>query len=369
MTVNAFMTQHIVALSQRYRVTIALNGSSDQLRPELRHIPLVTIPIARPIAPIRDFLALAALWRLLRRERFDIVHSISPKAGLIAMVAGRLARVPIRIHWFTGQVWATRRGLMRTLIKSMDCVTARCATHLLADSRSQAEFLVAEGVAKRNRIKVLAAGSVCGVDLSRFRPDPKARSKVRVEHDLPGDAVVALFIGRVTRDKGIGELATAFLGAAKACPKLHLVVVGPDEDGMETAARATLAPVIDRLRWIGFTAKPEEFMAAADFFVLPSYREGFGSVVIEAAACGIPSIGSDIYGVRDAIADGETGLLVRVGSAEDLQAAMKQLALDERGRQAMGERALGRVALHFRQEMLVDALQEYYGRLPAPALR
>ena len=364
-TANAFLSQHILALASKYRVAIALNGGVQDLRPELRQTEIHRFCIVREIAPFCDLIALISLWNLFRRERFDIIHSMSPKAGLLATVAGFLAGVPVRIHWFTGQVWATRRGLMRFLLKTMDQITSRCATHLLSDSHSQAKFLVAEKVISADAIQVLAGGSTCGVDILRFHPDLEARNRIRAGYGISDEATVALFVGRMQPEKGIRDLCAAFLAAAKSCPQLHLILVGPDEAGMKKYIRAVLAEASKKLHWVGLTEKPEEYMAASDFLILPSYREGFGSVVIEAAACGIPSIGTDLYGLSDAILDRETGFLVPVGSAKALEAAILRLALDAAKRKRMGESAMARVLEKFRKDILIEALLKYYARILA----
>ena len=364
-TANAFLSQHILALASKYRVAIALNGGVQDLRPELRQTEIHRFCIVREIAPLCDLIALISLWNLFRRERFDIIHSMSPKAGLLATVAGFLAGVPVRIHWFTGQVWATRRGLMRFLLKTIDQITSRCATHLLSDSHSQARFLVAEKVISADAIQVLAGGSTCGVDILRFHPDLETRNRIRAGYGISDEATVALFVGRMQPEKGIRELCAAFLATAKSCPNLHLMLVGPDEAGMEKYIRAALAEESKKLHWVGLTNKPEEYMAASDFLVLPSYREGFGSVVVEAAGCGIPSIGTEIYGLSDAIIDGETGSLIPVGNAKALEAAILRLSVDVVKRKKMGDSALTRVLRYFRQDILVEALLKYYERILA----
>jgi glycosyltransferase involved in cell wall biosynthesis len=352
-----------LALARKHSVSIALNGAAQDLRAELRQTPINRFCIVRKIAPFRDLIALISLWNLFRREGFDVIHSMSPKAGLLASVAGFLAGVPVRIHWFTGQVWATKRGLMRILLKTMDKITSRCATDLLSDSHSQAKFLTTEKVTSAGKIQVLASGSTCGVDILRFHPDLETGNKIRAAHGIPDEATIALFVGRMQPEKGIRELCAAFLAAAQSCPDLHLMLVGPDEAGMKKYIQAELAEVSKNLHWIGLTDRPEEYMAASDFLVIPSYREGFGSVVIEAAACGIPSIGTNIYGLSDAIIDGETGSLIPVGSAKALEDAILRLSTDAVKRMRMGERALTRVLTHFRQDMLVEALLKYYERI------
>jgi glycosyltransferase involved in cell wall biosynthesis len=252
---------------------------------------------------------------------------------------------------------------MRILLKTMDKITSRCATDLLSDSHSQAKFLTTEKVTSAGKIQVLASGSTCGVDILRFHPDLETGNKIRATHGIPDEATIALFVGRMQPEKGIRELCAAFLAAAQSCPDLHLMLVGPDEAGMKKYIQAKLAEVSKNLHWIGLTDRPEEYMAASDFLVIPSYREGFGSVVIEAAACGIPSIGTNIYGLSDAIIDGETGSLIPVGSAKALEDAILRLSTDAVKRMRMGERALTRVLTHFRQDMLVEALLQYYERI------
>ena len=367
MPLVVFMGPHIRALSQHYDITIVTNGNAgslgdaDSLTPLLgEQVSYQNLQIAREVSVFTDLLVLIVLWRLFRREKFQVVHSITPKAGLLTMIAGLLAGMPVRIHWFTGQVWVTRKGPGRWLLKTLDRLLAACATHLLADSPSQSKFLVREGVVHPIQMTVLRQGSVCGVDTTRFQPNTVSRSKIRANLGITDTAVVALYLGRLNSDKGIPELASAFLLAAQQCADLHLLLVGPDEAGMQALVAHTLSIVADRVHFIGFTKEPEAFMAAADFFVLPSHREGFGSSVIEAAACGIPTIGSRIYGLTDAIVDGETGLLVPVGDISGIADAMIRLAMEQDFRLTLGEQALARVKRDFKQEMLTDALLDFY---------
>lgn len=366
MPLTVFMGPHIRALGQHYDITIVTNGGADfdsmsSLSPLLGEgVSYLNLQIAREISVFADLLALIGLWRLFRREKFHVVHSITPKAGLLTMIAGLLAGVPVRIHWFTGQVWATRKGSGRWLLKALDRLLVACSTNLLADSPSQSKFLIQEGVIRSVQVTVLGQGSVCGVDTNRFQPNPVSRSKIREKLGIINTAVVALYLGRLKSDKGIPELASAFFLAAQQRADLHLLLAGPDEEGMQALVAHNLSTVADRIHFVGLTKEPETFMAAADFFVLPSHREGFGASVIEAAACGIPTIGSRIYGLTDAIIDGETGLLVPVGDIAGFADAMIKLAMDRDFRLTLGEQALARVKRDFRQEALTDALLNYY---------
>lgn len=373
LTLTVFMSPHIRMLSETCRVTLVSSpvGASwtdggQALEAFARQgIAFRGIPLARDVAPVDDLKALFALWRLFRAERFDVVQSITPKAGLLSMVAALAARVPVRVHWFVGQVWATKRGFSRWLFKTLDRCIAACATHLLADSASQRSFLAAEAVVRDGQVTVLADGSVCGVDTERFRPDADARSAVRRDHGIPDDAVVALYLGRLRVEKGIPEIAYAAAQAFRTCPTMHLLVVGPDEEGLRDAVRHACREWPSRMTFVEFTSQPEAFMAASDIFLLPSHREGFGATVIEAAACGVPTIGTAIYGLTDAIADGESGLLVPVRDAAALTAALVTLSTDHQLRRTLGVQARRRVERCFAETRLVAALRAYYERLLA----
>ena len=366
LTLKAFMLGHLEALARIGDVTVVANfAPEDESFPWPAEISRVAIPIARPIAPWADLVALLALFRLFRKRRFDLVHSITPKAGLLAMLAGRLAGVPLRLHIFTGQVWVTHAGRMRTLLKSADRLIARLATQVLVDSASQREFLIAQGIVAAPKSAVLAQGSSCGVDTARFRPDAAARERVRRDLGIPPGAVVFLYLGRINRDKGLLDLAHAFAEAETRHPNAHLLLVGPDEGNLRAALTSAAAACAARLHSAGLTDRPQEYFAAADVFCLPSYREGFGTTIIEAAAAGVPAIGSRIYGITDAIVEGETGLLFEAGDVQQLAQSMRTLAGDASLRGRMGEKARERAVRDFSSAVVTAALLEYYEKLLA----
>jgi len=364
MTVMAFLKEHIVALSKHYDVTLVLHTKQPDFA-ERNGLTVTVIPLAieRAINPLADIRALYRLVRIFNQQHFDLVHSVTPKAGLLAMTAAKLAGIRFRIHTFTGQVWATRSGFSRIMLKTMDRLLAWSATHLLADSDSQRRFLIDEGIAREEKLVVLADGSISGVDSGRFRPDEAAGSVIRQELGVGEDGVLLLFLGRLNRDKGVLDLATAFAKVAGSCSSLHLLLVGPDEGGLEQSIRQLAGTYAGRMHFIDYTDVPEKYFAAADIFCLPSYREGFGSVIIEAAACGLPAIGSNIYGVCDAIADGKTGLLFPVGDTGALAGAIRQMVMHPQLRLQMGAAALSRAKNNFSQQRLVRAWLDYYERL------
>lgn len=364
LTLRAFFAAHVHRLARRYQITLVSSGSADDVRELLvANVSFRPVPIARQISPAADLASLRALCTLFRREQFDSVHSMTPKAGLLGMMAARAAGTPNRVHTFTGQVWATRTGAGRAVLKAADRVIASSATRLLTDSASQREFLVSNGIVSGSRIQVLGEGSVAGVDLQRFRPAPETRAAIRTELAIPADAVVFVFIGRLTRDKGIAEMAAAFATAAERDPRPHLIVAGPDEDGSGRDLAAVGARFPGRVHVVDYVARPEDYLAAADVLLLQSHREGFGVVVIEAAAVGLPAIASRIYGVTDAVQDGVTGILHSVGAVPEIADAMLRVTTDHALRQRLSAAARARAVESFPQERISDALAAFYGEM------
>lgn len=363
LVLNAFLLNHLRSLADDWTVTVCVNTEeypvSSLLDPR---VELLHLPIARNINLYRDTLALVWLIRLFLRRRFVAVHSVTPKGGLLAMLAARLASIPHRTHTFTGQIWANRGGLARLLLKSMDRVTALCATAVHADSCSQARFLEREGVCANGSVQVFGAGSISGVDLARFSCLAGRRETMRSTLEIPADATVFVFLGRHNVEKGVLVLAEAFAQLRDDHPEAWMLFVGPDEGGL--AARL-LSVCGDRGRWLGLTDKPEACLDAADVLCLPSYREGFGTVVIEAAAMGLPAIVSDIYGLTDAVVDQETGLLCPVGDARALAAAMRRF-MDRDLRLRFGEAARQRAHESFSAESSTASWRGYYARILTP---
>lgn len=364
MTVNTFLRQPIRQLGEAYEIYVAANLRPGESLPGLEEaVTVLPVGIERKIFPWRDFLALMQMIRLFRRYRFEIVHSVTPKAGLIAMTAAFLSGIEIRIHTFTGQVWATRSGAARLVLKNVDRLIALLATHVLVDSTSQRQFLLDEGIVAASKSSVLAKGSISGVDTARFRPNPKARSHIRHELGIPDEDMVFLFMGRLNRDKGVLDLAAAFAGIAGENPRAHLLLVGPDEENMRPALLNLTADCAGQIHFVDFATRPEEYMAAADVLCLPSYREGFGNVIIEAAAVGIPAIASRIYGVVDAVEENCTGLLHTARDVGALRACLAELASAPVRRLELGRQARARALAEFSGEKLAAAWLEYYRAL------
>jgi len=364
LTIRFFLMGHIAMLARETELTVITNTDDPHFLSDMgANIKVIPLAIERNVSPLNDFKALVQMFLIFRRERYDLVHSLSPKTGLLGMIAAWLARTPLRVHTFQGEVWITRTGLWRAVLKTLDIIMARCANQLLVVSRSEEDFLVQEGVVSAGRLKMLANGSICGVDIHRFSPDPEVRIQKRAQLGIPESARVLVYVGRLNVDKGLLDLAQAFTRIAAAHPDNHLLLVGPDEENMRTKIEQICNPNEGCLHFVGYTAQPEHYMAAADLLCLPSYREGFGMVLVEAAAMGLPTIGTRIYGISDAVVDGQTGLLFEPGSVDDLTAKLTQLLDDPALARRLGNAGQLRARKDFPDRLVSSALLAYYQQL------
>lgn len=352
-------------------VEVVVIASDDELGGDagaLQGAQFIPVHIARDINPLSDLKSLLALIGIFRRRHFDIVHSTTPKAGLLCAIAGFIARVPVRLHSFTGQPWVTMSGVKRLILKSCDRVIGLMNTRCYTDSQSQRRFLVEEKIVAEKKLCVLGEGSLAGVNLERFSPERYSvdtRRKLKSDLGIDESSTVFLFVGRITKDKGIGELLEAFEGVLKAGKDVYLLMVGP----YEVDGESIVAPYLDdplmarRLKFVGFTSEPEQYMAIAEALCLPSYREGFGTVVIEAAAMGVPTVGTAIYGLTDAVVDGQTGDLVPVGDAGSLQAALEQIVDNPERTDRMARAAKMRADSSFDSRVYSQLLIDEYHNL------
>jgi glycosyltransferase involved in cell wall biosynthesis len=328
------------------------------------NVTWVDIDLYRKISVSSDVEALFSLCRLFVRYKPDIVHSIMPKAGLLTALAGFLCRVPVRIHTFTGQVWATKRGVSRFFLYNLDKLINTLNTVCLTDSPSQSQFLYEHGLAHRNQpLPVLAKGSLTGVDLSRFAENALVQpaSALRKELGLTAEHFVFAFIARKTRDKGALDMIRAFSEVAARHPECRLLFIGPDESKGELAALQQSQPALfNQVILVDRVENHPCYLAISQVLCLPSYREGFGTIVIDAAALGVPAIGSDIVGLRDAIEADRTGVLFSMGNIAQFTAAMLAVINHPDYLQRLGKAARQRVEVHFSADKLFQALVRFY---------
>lgn len=318
------------------------------------------VPMERHISPLRDLRSLWRLVRVFRRERPDMVHSMTPKAGLLCMLAAWITRVPVRVHMFTGLVFPTATGLKRRILMATDRLTCACATHVLPEGEGVKRDLLDNGIT-RKPIKVLGYGNCRGIDLDRFDP---TLSEVQAEAAKLRKPEVFTFIaiGRLVGDKGINELVAAFSRLNRELPATRLILVGPQEKELDPLSPATLSEIESNpaIEAVGNQADVRPWLAAADCHVLASYREGFPNVVIEAGAMGLPQIVTDINGANEIIINGRNGVIVPPKNADAIHASMSRMATDPAFRSVLAANARSLIASRYEQTYVRRCLYDFY---------
>lgn len=332
--------------------------------PELKKVEdaggrVVTVKMERHISPVKD---LRSLWKMMRvfiRERPDMVHSMTPKAGLICMLAAKLIGVPVRVHTFTGLVFPTSVGLKRRVLMATDWLTCACATHIIPEGEGVKNDLINYGITKKP-IKVLGYGNCRGIDLTRFdRTDEVMSESDKIRKD---NIFTFIAIGRLVGDKGINELVEAFCRLNKEFPNTRLLLVGCYEPELDPIRPETVRGIEENpnIEAVGEQKDVRPWLAASDCAVLASYREGFPNVVIEAGAMGLPSIVTDINGSREIIIDGRNGTIVPSKDADALYHAMKECVTNKEKMESMAKEARPLIASRFEQSYVRKCLYDFY---------
>ena len=325
-----------------------------QVVAEREGVRTIAVPMERQISLKNDLKSLWKMWRLLRREKPDLVHSMTPKAGLITMVAAWMARVPIRIHTFTGLVFPTSTGLKRHILMATDRLTCACATHVIPEGEGVKADLLNNHITKKD-LRVLGYGNIRGIDLEYYNPHL---------FDIKKDNTSFTFVlvGRLVGDKGVNELIEAFVRLNKDYPQTKLLLVGAEEQQLDPIRRDTKEIIEEHqsINAVGPQKDVRPFYAEADALVFPSYREGFPNVVIEAGAMGLPSIVTDINGSREIIIEGKNGTIVPSKDTEALYQAMKYFVENPDDVKRMAENARPLIASRYEQSYVRQCLKDFY---------
>lgn len=361
-SLDTFCRGLLKMLNEKYEV-VALSspGVEMQAIAEREGVRTIEVPMERHISLMKDVRALWQLILVFRRERPTMVHSMTPKAGLLCMVAAWLTRVPVRVHTFTGLVFPTAKGFQRKLLMLTDRITCRCATYVIPEGEGVKKDLLDYGITQKP-LRVLGFGNIQGVDMHYYNRRSEVMEKVAALRD--DNCMTFLFVGRIVRDKGINELCEAFDRLSKECPQTRLLLVGWREDGLDPISDKTQA-LIDSNPSIVYVGEVwgEDLLAyyaAADCFVLPSYREGFPNTVLEAGAMGLPSIVTDINGSREIIVENENGMIVPPRDADALFVAMRRMINDDRRRFYMASNARNMIGCRFEQGFVRQCLFDFY---------
>lgn len=326
------------------------------------------IEMTREISPLQDLKSLWQLYRLCKKEKPFMVHSHTPKAGVVGMMGARLAGVPHRFHTVAGLPLMEATGLKRTLLNAVEKLTYACATNVYPNSKGLYDFIVAEQFCKPSKLKVLGQGSSNGIDTAYFDRThfPKDQQhELLTQLGIQPDDFVFIFVGRLVGDKGINELVAAFKNLTSTLlsdRNRKLLLVGPLETELDPLQPTTLEEIEhnENIISVGYQEDVRPYFALADALVFPSYREGFPNVVLQAGAMELPAIVSNINGCNEIIIEGENGLIIPVKSRTGLQEAMLKLANDQQLYDHLKRNARSRIVKNYEQAVVWQAILEEY---------
>ena len=329
-------------------------------------IPVHTVDMPRKITPLRDLVGLYEITELLHHLSPDIVHAHTPKGGLLGMIGASLAGIPTRFYHMRGLPMETATGWKFQLLRTTETISCALATQVIAVGHSLRHTAIDAGVCQANKICVLADGSGQGVDAEeRFNPErfnAEHRQKIRREFEIPPEATVIGFVGRLVADKGINELAQAWQMLRDDHPDAHLLIIGhfEERDPVPSSTRRILESD-PRIHLVGYRDDVDALYPAMDMVTLPTHREGFPNVPLEAAAMELPVVTSDIPACLEAIANGETGLCFATGDAADLARALATYLDDSDLCHQHGLTGRQRVLKNFLPHLICEALAALYG--------
>lgn len=357
-SLNSFCRDMLKELSREYEV-VAVSSPGKELNEvgEREGVRTIAVPMERHISLVKDLKSLWRMWRVLKREKPDMIHSMTPKAGLMSMMGGWLAGVPVRVHTFTGLVWPTSSGIKRRILMATDWLTCACATHIIPEGEGVKNDLLNHNITHKP-IKVLGYGNIKGIDLEHYNPE-------LFDKRLNDAGFTFVFVGRIVRDKGMNELISAFDRLHLEYPETRLVLVGRREDNLDPVSQKTLDRIErgEGIEAVGGQHDVRPFYAEADALVFPSYREGFPNVVIEAGAMGLPSIVTDINGSREIIIDGKNGAIIPPQNEQALYQAMKHFVENPNEIKTMAANARQLIASRFEQGYVRQCLYDFYHKI------
>jgi len=287
------------------------------------------VEMTRAITPVQDLKAVYRLYKYFRKEKPEIVHTHTPKAGIVGMLAAKLAGVPIRLHTVAGLPLMETTGIKRNILNAVESFTYSLATKVFPNSYGLKKIILEADFAKEDKLKVLGEGSSNGIDTQYFNPENYAeefQKNLRQELDIPENNLVFIFIGRIVSEKGINELVQAFIELYENTPNINLLLVGPFEQELDPVSPKTLLLIETHqgIISVGYQQDVRPYFSISDILTFPSYREGFPNVVMQAGAMGLPSIVTDINGCNEIIREGVNGMIIPVKDKDALKKAMSR---------------------------------------------
>ncbi|WP_078055268.1 glycosyltransferase family 4 protein [Flavobacterium crassostreae] len=354
-------------MSNYYQVIgISSNGSELKEVSIDEGITVIPVRMTRVISPIKDIIAVYNLFRIFKKQKPLIVHTHTPKAGTVGMLAAKLAGVPNRLHTIAGLPLLEAKGYKRKLLNFVEKITYSCATMIYPNSFGLKEIILNEKFCKPTKLKVIANGSSNGINTSHFSREAVQNISINKEElGILENDFVFIFVGRLVSDKGLNELIQAFKILSSDYQHVKLLLVGGFENDLDPLLPETLIQINknNTIIPVGYQQDVRPYFAIANVLVFPSYREGFPNVVMQAGAMGLPSIVSDINGCNEIITEGENGFIIPVKDANAIQEAMKKIIEEPFVYNKLKEKARKKIVDNYEQKVVWEALLQEYKSL------
>lgn len=368
-SLDKLLSGQLAFMNQHYQV-IGISSEKEYLERvgQKEKIEVFNIEMTRQITPLKDLKAVYKLYKFFKKEKPSIVHTHTPKAGTVGMIAARLAGVPNRLHTIAGLPLLEANGFKRLLLNTVERLTYNCATKIYPNSVGLEEIIVREKFCKPEKLKVLANGSSNGINTSYFDASQFSeleKNILKKKLNINQDDFVFIFVGRMVADKGINELVAAFTNLRKETDKIKLLLVGLFEAELDSLSQSTLTEIESNLDIIngGFQEDVRPYLAISDVLVFPSYREGFPNVVMQAGAMGLPSIVTNINGCNEIIKEGENGTIIPVKSSVAIYEAMKKVLFDKTFRSFLQKNSRKKIVENYEQKVVWEAILLEYKSL------
>lgn len=363
LSLNSLLKGQLKMLNEHYEIVgVSSPGSELEEVHQREGIRVIALPMERHISLVKDFISLIRMILLFLKEQPDMVHSLTPKAGLISMLAGWITGVPVRMHTFTGLVFPTTTGFKQKLLIWMDRLTCACATHINPEGNGVKQDLIRCQITKKP-LKIIANGNINGINLDYFQ---RTLEIMQAAETCRQEGVFTFcFVGRMVRDKGINELVSAFVRLQEKYASTRLILVGPFERNLDPVSPETEKQILGNpaIEFMDFQKDIRPFLAVSDALVFPSYREGFPNVVLQAGAMGLPAIVTNINGSNEIIENGKNGVIIEPQNEEQLYQAMEDFILNQEKVRMMAKNCRTIIAEKYDQRIVWSALLEEYRTL------
>lgn len=352
-TIESFLKPHILRLKENYDITVLTKFISLN-KFKIDGVKTKNINIYRNINIINDIKIFFLILNFLKIKKFDLIFTITPKAGLVGMLSSFIQRVPNRIHIFTGQVWSTKKYLLRHTLKIFDKLISLLATEILCDSKSQRSYLYKNSFKKK--IKIVHNGSICGVDTNKFKPNITLRKKIRKKYNILNSDIVFLYVGRINEEKGIYNIIDISKKLYNQNNTIKFIFVGKHED-------KKLKYIISQTKniyFINHSKNIHQYFQLADIYITSSYREGFGISVAQAMSCCLPVIGPSIYGLKDLLLNNKNSLTFDLKDINKLLLNCKKLVEDKKLRIKLGSNARKNIQKNYEEDQVINAFIKFF---------